>query len=239
MLAAIAPRAAKKLYKRLVLPSLARRVRREKLTYLNDEKFISLAREIKRIRREAVQGDFYELGVALGGSAIFIARQLDGERRFQGFDVFGMIPPPSERDGKDTHARYEVIASRKSAGIGGDKYYGYVDNLYEKVVADFSRFSVDVDGTRIALHKGLFEDTLKISGSDKIALAHIDCDWFDPVFYCVSQISPALSPGGVMIIDDYNDYQGCRKAIDQYLATDTTLALVRTWPHAVLRKTDR
>jgi asparagine synthase (glutamine-hydrolysing) len=231
--------AARKLVERMALPRLAREVRSQKLTYLGDDKFISLSREIRRIRWKSIPGDFCELGVALGGSAIYIASRLGRKRRFHGFDVFGMIPPPSERDGNDSRARYDVIASHKSSGIGGDEYYGYVDNLYEKVVDNFSRFSMDVDGKRISLHKGLFEDTLKFGENDKIALAHIDCDWFDPVLFCVSKISPALSPGGVMIIDDYNYYEGCRKAIHHHLAMDKTLSLVRTMPHAILRKTGK
>lgn len=228
----------KKLLNRLMMPRIARQVRAKRLTYLTDERFVSLAGEIDRIKRTDVPGDFYELGIALGGSAIFLASQLDGARRFKGFDVFGMIPPPTERDEEDTHARYKVISEQKSTGIRGDKYYGYVENLYDKVVGSFSEFSLDVDGERISLHKGLFQDTLRFGPDDRIALAHIDCDWFDPVHYCVSTISPALSVGGAIIIDDYNDYAGCRKAVDLCLEQDKSLVMEKRFPHAVIRKTN-
>jgi hypothetical protein len=39
-----------------------------------------------------------------------------------------------------------------------------------------------------------------------------------------------------MILDDYNDYGGCRKAGDQFLAAQPQLELVLTTPHAVIRK---
>jgi O-methyltransferase len=227
---------ATKLVHRWMMPRLAKQVRAAKLTYLANERFLSLAREIKRIKRDNIPGDFYELGIALGGSAIFIAGQLDGARKFKGFDVFGMIPPPTERDGEDTHIRYETIAQGKSVGIGGDEYYGYVENLYEKVLHSFSDFNIPVDGDRVSLHKGLFENTLKIGAGDRISLAHIDCDWFDPVYYCLSTISPVLSAGGVIVVDDYNDFGGCRKAVDLCLEEDKSLSMKKHHPHAVLVK---
>lgn len=69
-------------------------------------------------------GDFAEFGVALGGSAIVLGTSLDGRRCFDGYDVFGMIPPPGEKDGEDSKKRYRIIEARKSASIGGDVYYG-------------------------------------------------------------------------------------------------------------------
>ena len=45
------------------------------------------------------------------------------------YDVFGMIPPPGEKDGADVHQRYATIAGGASKGIGGETYYGYRDDL--------------------------------------------------------------------------------------------------------------
>lgn len=222
-------------HNRVLLPGLARRVRKARLTYLSRAKFLSLANEIDRVRREKVTGDFCELGVALGGSAIYIASQLEPGRRFGGFDVFGMIPPPSERDGDDTHDRYRTIAEGRSAGIDGDPYYGYIEDLYDRVVLNFSRFGLTVDGERIALFRGLFQDTLPLR-SGPVAFAHIDCDWHDAVAYCLETLAPSMSPGGAIIVDDYNDYQGCREAVDTHLSNDPSLMLKRTRPHAVLQK---
>ena len=38
------------------------------------------------------------------------------------YDVFGMIPAPSEEDGEDVYKRYEVIVSGKSKGIKDNKW---------------------------------------------------------------------------------------------------------------------
>lgn len=225
----------RKLLKSLLLPSLARRVRSEKLTYLSVEKLSSLAAEIKDVKNRAIEGRFMEFGIALGGSAIFLAAEA-GARGFDGFDVFGMIPPPGEKDEADSRTRYETISSGAAKGLGGAKYYGYEEDLFAKVCASFARYGQPVDGARVRLFKGLFEDTLRLAPSDRIALAHIDCDWYDPVKYCVETLAPSLPPGGVLVIDDYNDYVGCRKAIDEILVARADLRLTKTQPHAILRK---
>lgn len=235
MLSALSRRATNRL-NRLRLPPMAREVRRRRLTYLSDAKFLSLRDAIREVKRGNVPGDFAEFGIALGGSAIYLASELDDGRRLHGYDVFGMIPPPGERDDEKSKERYEVIRSGRSEGLGGDVYYGYQDGLYGRVCETFRTFGYPVDGSRIALHPGLFEETVGFGADDRLALAHIDCDWHDPVMLCLERTAPVLSRGGMMILDDYNDYGGCRRATDAFLAANPSLELVRAEPHAVIRK---
>ncbi len=62
----------------------------------------------------------------------------------------------------------------------------------------------------------MFQDT--ITGDEPVALAHIDGDWYESVRTCLERIGPRLSPGGVMVIDDYFYWSGCRTAVDEFLA---------------------
>lgn len=220
---------------RMRLPEIARRVLDEKLTYLALDRMRSLTDEMARVEREGIPGDLVEFGVALGGSSIVLA-SLRGKRRFAGYDVFSRIPEPSLNDGSDAHTRFKVIASGQSQGLGGDAYYGYQDNLYDRVKASFGKFGLTVDQQAIALRKGLFEETFAPAPDERFALIHIDCDWHDPVHFCLTRAAPHLSKGGAILVDDYNDYEGCRVAVDKVLAADASLALERTRPHAVIRK---
>lgn len=222
-----------KFLQELLLPPIARRVRKAKLTYLPPAKLRSLIDCLKRIEADKVEGDILEMGVALGGSAILLA-ELMGARRFLGYDVFARIPAPSEADGEDAHARFAKIAAGESRGLGGETYYGYRTDLLSEVTESFRRFGHAVDGEKISLVEGLFEDTLPETGSP-VALAHIDCDWHDPVALCLERIGPRVSPGGYIILDDYNDYEGCRRATDAYLA-GAPFDLVTKTPHAILRR---
>ena len=214
------------------ISEIARQVRDEHLTYLDEAKMGLLESSVREVRR--VRGDFLEMGVALGGSAIVLADLMGRRRHFHGYDVFAMIPPPGEQDPPAVHERYRTIVEGRSEGIGGDTYYGYLDDLYDRVVAAFAAHGMTVDGKRIALHKGLFEDTLHPDGP--VALAHVDCDWYEPVKLCIERVWPALSPGGLIIFDDYNDYGGCTQAVDEFAAAEPTATLRTTVPTAVLVK---
>lgn len=204
----------------LRLSPLSKAVRDKRLTYLNPRKFLRLEAVAQRLGKKGIPGDFCEFGVALGGSGIVMADYAKRQSRaFHGFDVFEMIPPPeSEKDGTRAKERYETIASGQSEGIGGDTYYGYIDDLIKKVKASFAEFGVPADGKAVTLHQGLFEDTLPKAGLTSVALAHIDCDWYDPVKYCLEQVADLMAPGAVFLIDDYNDYGGARVAVDEFVA---------------------
>jgi len=137
-----------------------------------------------------------------------------------------MIPPPtSEKDDAKSKQRYEVIAAGKSKGIRGDRYYGYRPHLYEEVCASFAHHGVAVDGKQVFLHKGFFETTLPYYDAASVALAHIDCDWYDPVRCCLAAVAERLSVGGAIILDDYHDYGGCRRATDEFLAANSAFEL--------------
>ena len=221
---------------KLLLSARARSVIKNRLTYLAPQRLRVLERCVKRLDQEGIPGNFIECGVALGGSAILLSSLLSPQRSFHGYDVFETIPAPGPKDGPDAHKRYQVIKTGASTGIGGEQYYGYLPNLRDVVVGNFSKFGLTVDNQRISLHRGLFEDTLQLAAGTQIALAHIDCDWHDPVRLCLERIYEHLAVGGYMILDDYNDYRGCRAATDGFLAEKSDLVLVTTTPNALIRR---
>lgn len=189
----------------------------KKLTYLPKHKFVGLLKCCQEIERKNTEGIFVEAGCALGGSAIFLSKQKDRNRAFLIYDVFEMIPSPSEKDPKEVHERYQEIVSGKSRGIGGDPYYGYKRNLYDEVISNLHQFGINPEKENIQLVKGLLQETMKINES--IALAHVDVDWYDPVQTALERLFPNLSPGGFIILDDYFDWGGCRQATDEFLKT--------------------
>ncbi|HZG42103.1 MAG TPA: TylF/MycF/NovP-related O-methyltransferase [Longimicrobium sp.] len=196
--------------------SLARDVRRRRLTYLGFDALADLERAVARVEAQGIAGAIIEAGCALGGSTVVIAAAKTRERPLRVYDVFGMIPPPSEADGADIHARYATIVEGKSAGIGGDRYYGYEENLRERVANTLTEFGYDPAANRIELIQGLFQDTMQVSGP--VALAHVDADWYESVMTCLQRIVPHLAPGGTLVIDDYDHWSGCRRAVDEFFA---------------------
>lgn len=206
-----------------------RRVRKQKLTYLPVGALNDLFEAAKAVEREQRPGLLIEAGCALGGSAIVLAKAKARERRFMVHDVFGMIPPPTEADGPDVHERYATIKAGQAKGLSGEAYYGYEADLLARVSKTFDAFGMPPAEHHVELVKGLFQDT--IVGDEPVALAHIDGDWHDSVMTCLERIGPRLSPGGVMVIDDYFKWSGCRTAVDEFLAAHpddyTTVRMTR------------
>jgi asparagine synthase (glutamine-hydrolysing) len=186
----------------------------ERLSYVGRRGLRTLAGVVADLERHAVPGVLVETGTALGGSAIVLAAAKAPARRLKVYDVFGMIPPPSDRDGEDVHDRYKTIASGASTGLGGDTYYGYRSDLLSEVTESFARLGYPIADFNVDLIKGLFEDTLVLD--EPVALAHLDGDWYESTMTCLTRIAPLLVPGGRFVIDDYDAWSGCRAAVDEY-----------------------
>lgn len=189
-------------------------VRARHLTYLTADALWDLALAAMHVESRGIEGVLLEAGCALGGSAVVLAQSKSPERPLLVFDVFGQIPRPSENDGPDVWRRYETIVAGESRGIAGDRYYGYEEDLLGRVERTFFAFGLPLEAHHVRLIKGLYRDTLRLDGP--VALAHVDCDWYESVLDCLREIEPRLVPGGTLVIDDYDKWSGCRKAVDEY-----------------------
>ena len=195
------------------------RARKEHLTYLKPDNLRELAARVLDVEKQGLDGLVIEAGTARGGSAIVMAAAKAPERPMKVYDVFGMIPPPSEHDGADVHERYEKISGGEARGPGGETYYGYRDDLLGEVTASFARHGVPVGERNVELIQGLFQDTIELD--EPVALAHLDGDWYESTMTCLERIAPLLVPGGRIVLDDYYAWSGCRTAVDEYFADRT------------------
>ena len=198
------------------LAAMVEAVREQHLTFLTPAALTGLAEAMQAIEDARIQGAVIEAGAALGGSAIVLAASKAPDRQMFVYDTFGMIPPPSEKDGADVHQRYEIIAAGKSKGIGGKTYYGYREDLLGEVRDSFERLGVAAVSNGVQFLQGVYEDSMVVDFP--VALAHVDCDWYESVMTCLDRIEPHLVPGGRFIIDDYDAWSGARKAVDEFFA---------------------
>lgn len=193
---------------------LIRRVSNEGWTYLPDVALLDLIDAVRAVEAARVPGMIVEAGCALGGSAIVLAACKQDARPMCVYDSFEGMPPPTDRDGADVLARYEEITAGRSAGLQGKEYYGYEPNLRDLVINNFVACGITPAEKVVRFIPGWYETTLR--PSEPIALAHIDCDWYDSVRTCLERLTPHLSSGGRLIIDDYEHYSGCRQAVDDF-----------------------
>jgi hypothetical protein len=64
--------------------------------------------------------------------------------------------------------------------------------------------------------RGLFQETLAKTETGPIALLHLDGDWYESTMTCLRVLWPRVQEGGIVQIDDYGYWQGCRKAVAEY-----------------------
>jgi hypothetical protein len=79
---------------------------------------------------------------------------------------------------------------------------------------------------RIHFVRGPVEKTLPQSAPDRLALLRLDTDWYESTRHELIHLYPSLSSGGVLIVDDYGEWDGCRRAVDEYFASEAPPVLL-------------
>jgi O-methyltransferase len=173
-------------------------------------RLVSLFRLTREVMRDGVPGDLVECGVALGGTVglIGVASRRSTKHVWL-YDTFAGLPAPEDVDGS---------AAPEYVGM----FRGTLDDVRGRLRA------MNVADSRTHLVQGLFEDTLPRAEVGQIALLHIDGDWYRSVLTCLEELYDHVAPGGVVVLDDYGYWPGCRIATDEFLASrGITAPLVR------------
>ncbi len=86
--------------------------------------------------------------------------------------------------------------------------------------------SVGYPADRVHYVKGKVEATIPGVAPQTIAMLRFDTDWYESTRHELVHLYPRLSPGGVIIIDDYSDWAGARQATDEYLEQNNVRLLL-------------
>ncbi|BDQ38087.1 hypothetical protein SYK_24470 [Pseudodesulfovibrio nedwellii] len=149
-------------------------------------------------------GCFVECGVWRGGCLAVMASiaNTDGlNRAVYGFDSFEGLPPQTPEDSED-----------------GQEFVGMCRATEAEVHETFTTWGVSLENT--VLKKGWFNETIPEASKDmpSIAVLRLDGDWYESTLTCLEYLYPKIVPGGVIIVDDYLTWTGCKKAVDEYRA---------------------
>jgi len=71
---------------------------------------------------------------------------------------------------------------------------------------------------------------------EKIALLRLDTDWYESTKLEMNILYPKLIKNGVLLIDDYADWQGCKRAIDEYFKTNFRSNYSLMWGNRITGK---
>lgn len=154
-----------------------------------------------------IAGAIVECGVLDGGTAALMAygSRQDG-RQVHLFDAWQGLPETAPEDGE--------------ASL---KWVGQVVGSPKRVLEVMSKLSISRE--RVHLHPGWFKDTFPTVTIEQIALLHIDCDFYEPTVLCLERWYQHLVPGGYIQFDDYKSFQGCTKAVNEFLAQHPKLTM--------------
>lgn len=88
----------------------------------------------------------------------------------------------------------------------------------------------------VCICKGWIEDTLiDCISDDTVAAAHIDLIGYESTLFSLNKVYKRLAEGGVIIIKDYENYIGVKKAVDKF-ALDQTLSVNKSDSTAFIYK---
>ncbi len=71
---------------------------------------------------------------------------------------------------------------------------------------------------RVHFVKGKVEDTIPGQAPEQIAILRLDTDFYESTAHELKHLYSRISPGGVLIIDDYGHWAGARKAVDEFFS---------------------
>ena len=199
-------------------PELERTIRQvRRYTMTSPRRIAALCDSVEYAVRSGVPGAVVECGVWKGGSMMAAALtllRLDAvDRDLYLFDTFAGMPPPTDDDVFSAYDGYNPMRRwRRRQREGGANAWHYVP--VEEVRA--AVLSTGYPADRVHLVEGRVEDTLPGAAPGEIAVLRLDTDWYAGTKHELETLYPRLSPGGVLILDDYGHYEGARRAADEY-----------------------
>ncbi len=159
---------------------------------------------IETIIADRIPGDILEAGVWRGGASIYARGVLkafgDERRKVYVADSFQGLPKPDQRYPADQ----------------GDQHWN-VDFLkisLEQVKANFSAY--DLLDKQVIFIEGFFEETLPNAPIDALSVLRLDGDMYSSTIQVLDSLYKKVSPGGFVIVDDYNALANCCAAVDDF-----------------------
>ena len=169
-----------------------------------------------------IPGAVVECGVWRGGMIAGIAEILGDSRDYILCDSFQGLPPARPIDG--------TAALRWQNDTNGSNYH---DNC--TAPEDTARSAMALSpARRVQIVAGWFEATLPHMRLDNgIALLRLDADWYESTTTCLENLYHRLAPGGLLVVDDYYAWDGCARALHDFLARHELTARVRQWADTI------
>jgi hypothetical protein len=172
------------------------------------------------VLRRDIPGALVECGVWKGGSVLAMIRALQSkgiaDRDIYLFDTFEGMTRPTERDTSPYDAPALQIWTSDERERTPLWNWMFSPDVFNIDTVRSLILGTGYPENHIHFVKGRVEDTLPEAAPPSIALLRLDTDWYDSTWHELVHLYSRVSDGGVLIIDDYGHWDGCRAAVDQY-----------------------
>lgn len=179
-------------------------------TMTSPERMYAVYAAVKHVLAAGVPGDVVECGVWRGGCAMVAATTLlrhdDHDRSLYLYDTFRGMTRPTSADGPAAQLKWRLLER------GDHNSWCYASR--EEVTRNLARTGFPRARTRLV--EGRVEETLPATRPRAIAVLRLDTDWYESTYHELVHLYPLLSPGGVLLLDDYGHWAGHRQAVDRY-----------------------
>ena len=174
------------------------------LTMVGRQRLRNLRAAVESVIDEDIPGDVIEAGVWRGGASIFARAVLADrgvtDRRVIVADSFEGLPPPDHPADRGSQLHT----------------YAHLAVSVEEVQANFARFGLLDD--QVVFLKGWFRDTMPRVPSSALAVMRLDGDMYESTIDPLVHLYDRLSPGGWVILDDYQVSPPCQQAVRDFFA---------------------
>lgn len=150
-----------------------------------------------------IEGDIVSCGACNGGTAALLAHTALTRGRHRHtwlFDSFEGMPEPSAEDSAE--------AWTESGTRGGS-----IDQCRSAM------HSMGITDTDFSVVPGWFEQTYSTHHIHSISILHIDVGQYDAELLSLKEFYNRVEPGGLILLDDYGQWPGCKKAIDSFFSS--------------------
>lgn len=189
-------------------------------TLTSKDRLLSTMDAVTYAVRRGIPGAFVECGVWRGGSVLAMIRTLQAleadDRDIYLYDTFSGMTRPSEEDTSPFDGA-ALDEWERSASSGSTPWsWAFNDDSVHLAAVRNLMSSSGYPEDRLNFIVGDVEQTLQSTIPPSIAVLRLDTDWYASTVAELAHLYPQLSPGGVLIIDDYGHWEGARKAVDEY-----------------------
>jgi O-methyltransferase len=185
--------------------------------YPDKVRFFNWWFQVERLKRDGIPGDFAELGVYKGESARILHR-MDPTRKFHLFDTFEGFKEEDLRGETGEAATYttrhfaDTSLELARRTIGGNENVIFHPGRFPESAVSSRQSAVINQDSGLPTH-----DSRPRTPDCAYALVNLDADLYAPTIAGLEYFYPRLSPGGVIIVHDYNfKWPGIKKAVDEY-----------------------